>query len=116
MLFLDTYAMIELAKGSPDYDKYVGQDVMTTVVHLYELYHIMLRSHSKEVAHIIFKTFERYAIEIEEDHLLKGSEMKIKYKISYGDALAYGIAQIKGIKVLTGDNDFKDLEGVEFVK
>ena len=44
-------------------------------------------------------------------------EMKLKKKnLSYVDALGYIIAKKNKIKFLTGNNEFKNLENVEFVK
>jgi len=39
-----------------------------------------------------------------------------KVNLSYADALGYEVAQRMGTKLLTGDEAFKGLENVEFVK
>ncbi|MBI4210359.1 MAG: hypothetical protein HY544_02525 [Candidatus Diapherotrites archaeon] len=39
-----------------------------------------------------------------------------RLKMPYIDCLGYAIARSRGIKFLTGDNAFKGLENVEFVK
>ena len=39
-----------------------------------------------------------------------------KRKLSYVDCLGYILAGMNGAKFLTGDNQFKDLQNVEFVK
>jgi len=40
----------------------------------------------------------------------------MKLNINYVDAIGYSISFDSGIKFLTGDNEFKNLPNVEFVK
>ena len=45
------------------------------------------------------------------------TDMRLKFKhMSFPDVIGYVVAKRLGIKFLTGDNDFKDMKNVEFVK
>ena len=39
-----------------------------------------------------------------------------KRKFSYADSIGYALAQERGISFLTGDQQFKDILGVAFVR
>jgi len=62
---------------------------------------------------------KKYAVEIKDDDFKIANAFKAahkKKKLSYVDCLGYVMAQARNIKVLTGDKQFKDLPGVEFMK
>ena len=64
------------------------------------------------------ETFEDARVSIEDNIFKKASELKAKYKerkLSYVDCIGYSIAQSLGIKFLTGDKQFADLDNVKFV-
>ena len=42
--------------------------------------------------------------------------LKEKKALSYADCINYSIAEKMNLKLLTGDEDFRDLKNVEFVK
>ena len=54
------------------------------------------------------------------DRVIKEAmKLKLKFKdkkLSYVDCIGYVFALELGLKFLTGDNEFKDLVNVEFVK
>jgi predicted nucleic acid-binding protein len=54
--------------------------------------------------------------DIDEAMKLRLALEKKKLDISYVDALGYYLAKKHGVKFLTGDRHFKDLDNVEFVK
>ena len=115
-LYLDTYALIEILQGNPNYDKYSEFHGITSLMNLYELYFSLLKRAGKEVAAVQFKKFRSILFEVTEEHITKAAEIKVKHNLSYIDALGYAISGVEKVKFLTGDNDFKDLSNVEFVK
>lgn len=117
--FLDTYAMIEIVKGNPNYKRFVDQELCTNILNLYELYYTLLRDYDTTVAKNYFYQFKEFLIHFTDEHLFRASHIKFEYrkrKISYADALGYGIALSQNIRFLTGDKEFEDLKNVEFVK
>jgi|SRR3989344_7198273 len=117
--FLDTYALIEIVKGNSNYKKFLNDELYTTILNLYELYYNLLRDFNEEHAKNMFYSFYPLLMQIKNDWLFIAAKFKLenkKFNISYTDALGYIIAKENGMKFLTGDKEFKDLDNVEFVK
>lgn len=120
--FFDTYALIELYKGDPDYLKYTKSKVITTLLNIMELYNYLLKEINKDIAETKFNLYLKSCVTITPEIIKEAVEFRInfidntKFKISYVDAIGYTIARKLDIKFLTGDQAFKDLKGVEYVK
>jgi|SRR3989344_4312514 len=118
--FFDTYAFYELIKGNPDYKKYDKEIiVITTKLNLMELHYGLLRDEGKEIADNYYNKFLRFCINISDEIIKESNEYRLKnYKreLSYVDCLGYTLAKRLGAKFLTGDEQFKEFENVEFVK
>jgi predicted nucleic acid-binding protein len=79
-----------------------------------EMYYIALREGGKERAELYKNTFARYPITVVEANkeiTLQAAEYKAYNKISYADAFAAATAKIKKAILVTGDREFKGLEG-----
>lgn len=122
-LFGDTYALIELLKGNPSYDRYSNADLVTTEFNMLELTYALLRDFGRhETVNVI--DFIRRKIEViptdDSDYLdasaLRLSANKTGKKLSLVDALGYSCSRKLGIKFLTGDREFKELDNVEYIK
>ncbi len=118
--YFDTYALYEIVAGNPAYRRYIqGVSIIITKLNLMELYYGLLLTHSKEMAEKYYDTFVEYAIEIDDPVIKQAMEFRFanKYKnLSYVDCIGYTIATQRNIKFLTGDKEFKDMPGVEYVK
>lgn len=121
--FGDTYALIELLKGNPNYEGYSQSDLVTTEINILELTYALFRDFGRdETANVI--TFIRFKIEIvpaEDSDYLNASEFRLSAnrtgkKLSLVDALGYSYSRKLGIKFLTGDKEFSGMENVEYVK
>ena len=79
-----------------------------------EMYYIALREGGKERAELYRNTFARYPIiivEINKEITLQAAQYKAYNKISYADAFAAALAKMKKALLVTGDKEFKLLEG-----
>ncbi len=117
--FLDTYSIVEIVKGNLNYKKFLDEELFTNLLNLYELYYNLLRDYNEEIAQKYFFQFKDKVIDIEDDYIFCASLIKLEHKkkkISYADALGYAMALENGMRFLTGDIAFKNLEDVEFVK
>lgn len=117
--FLDSYAMIEIAKGNEKYKKYIYEEIFTSVFNLYELYYALSRDFNEEIAKEFFYQFKRRILQIKDEHIFNASKFKLRNKkicFSYADCIGYIIAMNYGLKFLTGDKEFENFENVEFVK
>ena len=117
--FLDTYAIIEIANGNPEYIKYLKEKLFTSLYNLYELYFNLLKNYDEDIARKIFYQFKANVIQIRDEHIFKASKFKlnnIKKGLSYVDCLGYIMSLEYKLKFLTGDKEFENLKNVEFVK
>jgi predicted nucleic acid-binding protein len=120
--FLDTYAMLEYLAGNEGYRRrMVGAELVTSLVNLAELYYIVLREHSGKEADDAYSVFRNYQAEITDDDVKHGMTLRLaaharKSGLSYADALGYAASQRLGLRYLTGDDAFRSMSGVEFVK
>jgi len=117
--FLDTYALIEIARGNEKFEKFLDSELFTSVLNLYEFYFVLLRDFNEEIAREFFYQFKPRLIQIRAEHIFKASRFKLdnlKKQFSYADCLGYVIAMGYGLRFLTGDREFENLDNVEFVK
>ncbi len=120
-IFLDTYAIFEIIKGSDNYKKYEkNYNPVTTIYNLMELYYnLLLDGATKERAKLYFDTFSEFLVDVDSNTLVDALNFRFenrKKKMSYFDCIGYKTAMKLGIKFLTGDEDFRNVESVEFVK
>ena len=118
--FFDTYAFFELIAGNRNYEKYErGAGIVTTKMNLMELHYGLLKSRGRQIADAYYYRFRQYCIDIDDDSIVKANGFKFANTgnaMSYFDCLGYAMAKSKNMKFLTGDNAFRGLENVEFVK
>ena len=117
--FFDSYALIEVFKGNINYDRFKDSVIVTTKLNLFEIFYIISRDVNKEIAAYLLEKYYKfiadYGHKIIEFAALFRLENKQK-NFSMTDCIGYKMAEFLGIKFLTGDNQFKNLPNVEFVK
>lgn len=114
--FADSYALIEMLKGKESYTPYRKAQQVFLKVNLAECIYALLKLGKYEQN--IISLLSPSIIPLSTSAIITG--MKLKYqlrkrKLSYIDCLGYATACELNIPFLTGDNEFKDLPGVEFV-
>jgi predicted nucleic acid-binding protein len=117
--FFDSYALIELYKGNKNYENYKKARVITSYLHIFEVYYSLIREHDEEEILDFFKTIKNFCVNLKFEWIPKASKFRQinkKRDLSYADCLGYIIAKDMGIKFLTGDKEFENLSDVEFVK
>ena len=120
-LFFDSYALFEIVHASKNYKKYTKDDVsvVTTKLNLMELYYSLLRLYGKAKADEAFNFFNEFCVRYKDDIIKEACEFRLanyKLDLSYVDCIGYTISKQLGIKFLTGDKEFKNMENVEYVK
>lgn len=121
MHFLDTYALIEIIKGNPDYKKYIKQPCITTAYNLMELYYALLRLYNEKTAENYYEHFRPICVPVREKTIKESMKFRLVQRkngnlISYIDCIGYYVALELGIKFLTGEKHFKKLRNVEFIQ
>jgi len=117
--FFDSYAFFEILKENKNYAKYENAEIVTTKLNLFELYLGILREKSESEAKEVLDLFYPFAIDFDENIIEDAAKLKNKLNkrdVSMTDCIGYVFAKQLGIKFLTGDKEFQNLDNVEFVK
>ena len=121
--YADTYALVEILRGSPAYERYAGEELVTSEFNLLELAYALTRDYDKERAVEILKIVRAFIAIVQptDKDYAEASSLRIELKkqdrnLSLIDTLGYVLVKRLKILFLTGDREFKDLDGVEYVK
>jgi predicted nucleic acid-binding protein len=121
--FADTYAIIEILKGNRNYERYANLELATTEFNLLELSYALVRDYGKSKALELLSDVgdSLEIVKVSYEDFVNASEFRLQSKkegkkLSLIDCLGYVVAKRLGVKFLTGDEEFRDLENVEFVK
>lgn len=117
--FYDTYALIEIFRGNPNYKKFWDYKIYTSMMNFYEFYYSILKEFTEKIAKDCRNELDLIFIEIREEDVIEASKFRfknIKEKLSYIDCLGYVLASNNNIRFLTGDEKFENKKNVEFVK
>ena len=116
---LDTYALVEIAKGNLAFADYLSQDIVITTITLAEFYGVLLREEGERVAEKWFQKLNYYSQPVEVNILIEAVKFRYEHKkrnISFFDAVGYIFSFKKNFVFVTGDKEFEQLENVEFKK
>ncbi len=118
--FFDTYALIEIYKSNPKYEKYqkyIG--MIINKLNLLEYAYFLMREGRQSEVKEIFEKLSRFNVDYDNELLAEAAKMKFKFakeKLSFIDCIGYILAKQHNAKFLTGDEKFRNKENVEFVK
>jgi len=120
---LDAYSLIAYFEGEAGKDKMFeifraardsGQHLLLSVVNWGEIFYITLREAGREraerVAHLI-STLPIEIISVDLDLTKQAAEFKAIKRMSYGDCFAAALAKLRRAELVTGDKEFRELEG-----
>jgi len=85
------------------------------VVNIGEVFYRTVRSRSYQHAVEVLNAIDDYIIdyfEVDRALAMEGAELKSRYRMSYADCIAAALALRLGATVLTGDPEFRQVEGV----
>lgn len=117
--FFDTYALIEIIKSNKNYLPYCEEEIFTSLLNLGELYYALLIQFGEHTAEEWRKKLEGSYLAVTEDVIVKAMVFKSLHKpkkFSFVDCISYSLARENNMVFLTGDKEFSDIEGVEFVQ
>lgn len=120
---LDTWAVIAYLEDEPSGEQV--EDLIATahedqipiymsVVNVGEVWYTMAREISEEEANASVKSLRDLRIQFENadwELTQEAARFKSQNKISYADAFAAALAKVKKADLVTGDNEFKPLDG-----
>ena len=120
---LDTWAVIAYLEDEPSGEQV--EDLIATaheeqvpiymsVVNVGEVWYTMAREISEEEANASVKSLRDLRIQFEDadwELTQEAARFKSQHKMSYADAFAAALAKVKKADLVTGDNEFKPLDG-----
>ena len=121
--YADTYALVEILKGNPAYKRYAEEELVTSEFNMLELAYALTRDYGEAKAVEILKVVRAFVtiVQPRDEDYAKASRLRLELRrqgrnLSLIDALGYVLAKRLNIQFLTGDREFKDLDGVEYVR
>lgn len=119
LYFFDSYALIELFKGNKNYAKYTKFRPVLTKLNLFEVYHFFLKEGKEKAGNNFIHPLFLFAQDYPLDVIKAAAKLRATLNqrdLSMTDCVGYCFAKFFGIKFLTGDKQFEDMDNVEFVK
>ena len=120
---LDSYSLLAYIEGEAGAEQMIeifrvardsGRSLFLSVVNWGEVYYITMREvgheRADEVAHLI-STLPIQIAPADLDLTRQAAELKSKHKMSYADCFAVALARQRKAEVVTGDRDFRQVEG-----
>lgn len=117
--FFDTYAIMEILRGNPKYSEFKSLRPVLTLFNLVELHYVLLRRAGAELADELLEEYSIYKVDVDAEVIKQANRLRYRYRkknLSAADVIGYVVAYKLGIRFLTGDQQFKSMENVEFVK
>ena len=115
----DTYALLEIIAGNPNYEKYLNSEIIINNFIFAELCYKLIRENGLEKANFYVEKYKHFVIEVDADTIKNAMLFRANNKkknLSGTDCIGYALALKLKIKFLTGDKEFEKLENVEFVR
>ena len=86
-----------------------------------EIYYAVLKDYGEVEAEKAYSATGKYLIEFDDEDVKDSMRRRLqlrrkKLNLSYADALGYTVALRLGVRFLTGDEEFENLNNVEYVK
>ncbi|MBO3804316.1 MAG: type II toxin-antitoxin system VapC family toxin [Candidatus Brockarchaeota archaeon] len=122
IVLIDSWAWVEYWKGSKYSEvasKYIeGEDqAIVSAINLAEVYHWILRSYDERIAERKRATIEKrcFVIPVDRTIAIEAAKIKRGQGLALADSLILATARISGAKVVTGDEDFRQLPETIFI-
>jgi predicted nucleic acid-binding protein len=116
---LDTYALLEIYLGNEKFLPYTNISFVITDITLAEFFGVMLREYGEDEATFWYDKLKDYSVHVKKEILIKAVRFRqkhIKQRISFFDAVGYIYSIENGYKFVTGDKEFENFDGVEFLR
>ncbi len=119
MLYLDTYALMEIYRGNESYLSLLENSYIVCELTLCEYYAVLFREEGEKVAQAWYDKFIPFVqptpLSVLRDGIMYRMENKV-LNLSLFDAIGYQHALSKHGAFVTGDKSFEKLPHVKYVK
>jgi len=119
MKCLDTYSLVEIHNGNPQFAKILNDKVAITEITMSEFYGYLYQKHNEKTADYWLRKLSFYLHKVPIEVLVKAVKYRIdnkKQKLSFFDCAGYVFAVENDMVFLTGNKEFKNKKGAEFLK
>ena len=101
--------------------EYFKGKTIFTRLNLMEFYYYVLKEFGKSQADLEYSRLATHTIDFDDDTLKEAMQFRLEMRkngkdLSYVDAIGYIVAKKSKVEFLTGDDEFKGLPNVKFVK
>jgi len=118
--FFDSSVIVELVLGNEEYLRFRELTIITSTLHMAEVYYFLLKKYNEKTADYWIKRLDFKLINmIKLEDSINAAKFKFKNNkdnLSYADCIGYIISKKLNMKFLTRDSKFKGRENVEFLK
>ncbi len=116
--FFDTHVIVEVLRQNTNYKNYTKHSFVTSKLNLFEVYEILLKYYSQEIADNFLEEYYPFARDFNKQVIRKAVLFKKRWhsKLSMTDCIGHTIANKLGILFLTENIKFKGAENVEFIR
>lgn len=117
--FFDSYAIIEMFQQAPNFGCYTNEKITITLLNLIEIAYYFHTNFGEDKARKVCDTLRESVIAISNEDIIQAVKFRHqnrKKSLSYADSVGYIYALSHGLVFLTGDDAFKSMPNVEFVK
>jgi len=114
----DNYALIEIINGNAKYEDYLDKKIIINDFIFAELCYVLKRDGYPNSEKYL-ERFGRFIVHVSVDVINKAMVFRFVNKekrMSMTDCVSYFMAIELGIKFLTGDKEFENMDSVEFVR
>ncbi len=120
---LDASALTAYFEKEPGYEKvqeYLTkaasskQSLLLSAVNWGEVFYVTFQNHGSESAEEISRVIESFPIDvvpIDRTLAKQAALYKVTHKMSYADCFAAALTKVRGATLITGDRDFRKLQG-----
>ena len=123
MICIDSYGWIERFTNGPKaaqynriIDKVRPEEIVTSVVVLYEVYRKVKQVKGEEVAlEAVASLSQTKIVKVDQTLSLEAADYSLSHKLHFADALVYATARHFAAELHTSDPDLKGLKQVTFV-
>jgi len=121
-VFLDSYAIIEMARKNPSYRGYRDAICATGALNLLEAYYVLTEQGYEELGRRCLSDLGPASMPIPLSMIPAIAQFRLSQRgstglrFSYADAAGYVCAREHGYSFLTGAHEFRGYPGVEFVR
>ena len=115
----DTYAILEIIDGNPNYAKYLNCGIVINEFIFAELCYKFLREGQAEKSNLYSEKYKQFIATPDAETIKEAMFFRANNKkknLTATDCISYMMSKKLGVRLLTGDQQFESIDNVEFVK